>query len=402
MTTENTRLDAAENLVDLKSVEAALVKKFDEFKAESEKANGQFAEYGKVQEETKASLAEITTKTDELHDRLHQIEQKGVKIASNADDGYDVGAEFVKSEQFKDMQAGRSGRARMEVKTAIINATGQNQPLVPADRLGGINTTPNRILTIRDVLPKSNTSSNLVEFVRESSFTNNAGPTVAGSPEAYENVTKPESAMAFTLHTAPVVTLAHWIPASKQVLSDSNDLATHINGRLMYGLKLKEETQLLSGTGANHQINGLITQATSFTQTSPLTTNEIDIIRMAIKQAHVAEYRPNFLVLNPSDWFDIEIRKVGSSDDRYVVGDPSRLMAPNLWGLPVVVTNSISAGTFLIGSSQGAEIKDRQDAMVEVSRENSDNFVKNMVTVLAEERLTLVVYRTEAFITGSL
>jgi hypothetical protein len=55
----------------------------------------------------------------------------------------------------------------------------------------------------------------------------------------------------------------------------------------------------------------------------------------AIKQAHIAEYRPNFLVLNPSDWFDIEIRKVGTSDDRYVVGNPRDMMGPNLWGLPV-------------------------------------------------------------------
>jgi HK97 family phage major capsid protein len=258
------------------------------------------------------------------------------------------------------------------------------------------------MMTIRDVLPTSATDSNLVEFTRESSFTNNAGPTLSGSPEAYENVTKPESAMAFTLVNVPVVTLAHFIPASVQVLDDAPSLMSHINGRLMYGLKLKEETQLLSGTGSNHQLNGLITQATAYTLASPNRTNEIDILRDAIKQAHVAEYRPDFLVLNPSDWFDIEIRKVGTSDDRYVVGDPRDLGVPNLWGLTAVITNSISSGTFLMGSSQACEIKDRQTAAVEMSREDSTNFQKNMVTIRAEERLALCVYRTEAFITGSL
>jgi HK97 family phage major capsid protein len=202
--------------------------------------------------------------------------------------------------------------------------------------------------------------------------------------------------------TAPVITLAHFIPASKQVLDDSASLSSHINNRLMYGLKLKEETQLLSGTGANHQLNGLITQATSYTLQSPNLTNEIDIIRDSIKQAHVAEYRPDFLVLNPSDWYDIEIRKVGASDDRYVVGNPNMMHAHNLWGLPIVVTNSISSGTFLLGSSQACEIKDRQMAAVTMSLEDSTNFQKNMCTILAEERLTLCVYRTEAFITGSL
>lgn len=257
---------------------------------------------------------------------------------------------------------------------------------------------------MRDLLPSRVTSSNLVEFTRENAFTNNAGPQVSGSPEAYENVTKPESAITFTLVNEPVVTLAHFIPASVQVLDDSPMLASHINGRLMYGLKLKEETQLLSGTGSNHQLNGLITQATAYAAQSPdLVQNEIDKIRDAVRQLQGSEYMPDFLVLNPVDWFDIEITKVNSgTDNRYIVGDPSTMMGPNLWGLPVVVTNSITAGTFLVGSRNACEIADRQMSSVEASREDSTNFQKNMVTIRAEERLALCVFRTEAFVTGSL
>ena len=401
MTTEQKTADELQRVLDTKKIEAAIESKFDELNKTFEQAEGEIKSLGEVQAETKGALEAHATKYNEMYDRVQELEQKGASAAEEKAE-FDLGAEFVKTDQFKDLQDGRSGRARMEVKTAIINATGQNQPLVAADRLGGFNTTPNRVLTIRDVLPSSATGSNLVEFVRENTFTNNAGPTVAGSPEAFENVTKPESGITFTLVNEPVITLAHWIPASKQVIADSVQLQSFISGRLMYGLKLKEETQLLSGTGANHQLNGLITQATAWANESPNITNEVDIIRSAIKQAHVAEYRPDFVVLNPQDWFDIEIRKVGSSDDRYVVGNPRDMGAPGLWGLPIVVTNSVSAGTFLIGSSMGAEIKDREQAMVEVSRENSDNFVKNMITILAEERLALCVYRTEAFITGSL
>lgn len=398
----NENLDVKENIVDIKNVEKLIVEKFDKIEEQYKSANEQMLEIGKVNESTKGEIEKLTKEYDGLFERLQTLEQKGASTTEAK--SYDLGGEFLKSDAFKDFSSGRTSRARMEVKTAIINETGQNQALVPADRLGGIYTTPNRILTIRDVLPASTTNSNLVEFTREASFTNNAGPTVSGSPEAYENVTKPESAMTFSLQTAQVITLAHFIPASKQVLDDAASLQSHINGRLMYGLKLKEETQLLSGTGANHQLNGLITQATAYVNSSsPNYTNEIDIIRDAIRQAHVAEYRPDFLVLNPLDWFSIEIRKVGASDDRYVVGDPNAgLMGPRIWGLPVVVTNSISAGTFLMGSSMGCEIKDRQQAAVEMSMEDSTNFQKNMVTIRAEERLTLVVYRTEAFLTGSL
>lgn len=401
MSEVNKALDQAELVLEIKAIEKNIVGKFDELESTGKQLKGEIESLGVASASTVAKAEELHKQYNELYDRLQVVEQKSAAHIESTS-GFDLGQEFIKSEEIKSFLAGRQTSARMEVKTAIINATGQNQPLVASDRLGGIATLPNRMMTIRDVLPASTTSSNLVEFTRENAFTNNAGPTVAGSPQQFENVTKPESAITFTLVNVPVVTLAHWIPASRQVLDDSESLASHINGRLMYGLKLKEETQLLLGTGLNGQLNGLYTQATAYTIASPTRTNEIDILRDAIKQAQVSEYMPDFIVLNPSDWFDIEIRKVGTSDARYVVGDPNNMRPQNLWGLPVVVTNSITAGTFLMGSSAAAEIKDRQQAAIEISRENDTNFVKNMVTVLAEERLALLVYRTEAFIKGSL
>lgn len=395
-------IEQKENLYDLKMVEKAFISKQEELMSTIEKANGEAREAGKVAVETKAAIDAVSECLNDMGDRILQIEQRGVKIAET-NDRIDIGKQFVESDQFKAMAEGRAGQARMEFKTAIINATGQNQPLVAADRLAGIHTTENRNLMIRDICPSSATSSNLIEFVRENVFTNSAATTVAGSPQAFENVTKPESGITFTLVNEPVQTLAHWIPASKQVLDDSASLQSFISGRLMYGLKLYEEGQLMTGTGANGQLNGLVTQATAYTVQSPNLTNEIDIIREMIKQCQVANYTPDAIVLNPSDWYDIDVRKVGTSDDRYVVGNPRAFSQPNLWGIPVVVTNGIAAGTCLVGAfAMGCEIKDRMSATVEVSRENSDNFVKNMVTILAEERIALCVYRTESFITATI
>ena len=58
---------------------------------------------------------------------------------------------------------------------------------------------------------------------------------------------------------------------------------------------------------------------------------------------------------------------------------------------------------FITGAfDMGAQIFDRWQDRVEVATENEDDFIKNMVTVLAEERLAFVVYRPEAFVKGIL
>jgi hypothetical protein len=54
----------------------------------------------------------------------------------------------------------------------------------------------------------------------------------------------------------------------------------------------------------------------------------------------------------------------------------------------------MSAGEFLVGAFlDGAQIFDRLDAEVLVSSEDRDNFIKNMLTVRAEERLAMAVKR---------
>jgi HK97 family phage major capsid protein len=59
----------------------------------------------------------------------------------------------------------------------------------------------------------------------------------------------------------------------------------------------------------------------------------------------------------------------------------------------------MTVDTALVGAfSLGAQIFDREDANVVISTENQDDFIKNMITVRAEQRLALAVYRPEAFI----
>lgn len=386
--------------VEKAAFESALKAVNAELKAWIEKANGEVAASTKVSTETKAALETLATKASEIVDRLVALEQKSKQMPADTEKALSLGEQFTKLEGFDKWQGIGQGALKMEVKTAIINATGQNQPLVPAHRLPGILTAPEQNLTIRDLLSVGRTGSNLIEYTRENVFTNNAGPQYA-SP-ARENVTKPESGITFTLANTAVTTLAHWIPVSKQVLKDAPQLQSYINSRLMYGLKLEEEDQLLNGDGTGANLGGLL-KAGNFTAYSRTRTGDtkIDALRRSLTQVMLSNYMADGIVLHPADWEDIELTK--GTDDRYVFANPTQLAGPQLWGRRVIPTQSIAEGTFLTGAfKMGAQVWDREEASVTVSFENSDNFVKNMATILAEERLALTVYRPAAFVSGSL
>jgi HK97 family phage major capsid protein len=388
-------------------METALKAINDELKLWIEKANGEVAANTKMSTETKGALEQLSEKATEIVDRLIALEQKSKTMPADTEKALSLGEQFLKHERFTSWQAGGQGALKMDlgtgfdsaVKTAIVNATGQNQPLVPAQRLPGIIYEPNRALTIRDLLPVGTTGSNLIEYTKENVFTNNAGPQYS-SPNR-ENVTKPESGITFTLETTAVITLAHWIPVSKQVLADAPQLMSYINTRLMYGLKLEEEDQLLNGNGTSGNLSGIL-KSGNYTAYSRAVSGDtkLDTLRRSLTQVSLSEYAADAIVLHPADWEEIELAK--DADDRYIYGSPSGLLGPQIWGRRVVPTQAIAEGTFLTGAfSLGAQVWDRQQASITVAYENGTDFVKNMATILAEERIALAVYRPKAFVSGS-
>jgi HK97 family phage major capsid protein len=356
--------------------------------------------------ENKTFIETNQQKQAEHSARLLAIEQRissqmGGGPGDGFSDGVDLGGKIVCSEGFKSLQMGARASGQIQVgqfhKTNVINATGQNQPLVPDFRVTTISSPAPQRLTIRDLMPSFPCPSNMVQFPKETGFTN------AAAMQAGEGVAKGESAMTFALSNAPVQTLAHWIPISKQLLDDATALQAYINQRMLYFLKIKEEDQLLNGSGTGNNILGLIAQSTPYDTafSTPASDTYIDTVARAIEQVQLTNFDPDAIVMNPKDLWQIQLIKTvgGGADGRYMYSDPYQPIRPRLWGLPIVSTASIAQGQFLVGAFQiAAAIWDRQDATIEISREHSDFFVKNLCALLAEERLALTVFRSEAII----
>lgn len=373
---------------------------------------------GEASAETKAALEKAVAAQDELKGRFEAMDKKLIELELEAKrhkenapvERKSLGEIFVKNELFDSIVQSRRGVVEVEKKdiTSLSTSAGA---LIRNDRDPEVYRNPNRPLRIRDLIPSMPTAAGAVEFMRQNVFTNNAAPqgTVAGIGGG-EFVAKAQSNITWELVTKPVSTIAHWIPVSRQALSDANQLAGLIDLDLSYGLDLEADAQLLLGDGTGQNMTGLLVDAAvqdvgeiaSGTTAADLPGAMIDHIRSAVTKCQQAEYyNMNGIILNPVDWETLETAK--ATDGHYLmIQFPANGADSRIWKMPVVVTNAMPAGSFLLGDfTMGAKVYDRESMSIRVSESHADYFVKNGVAVLAEERYVLAIQRPKAFCKGS-
>lgn len=369
----------------------------------------------KIQAELKAALEttgkdatealkvanEMATKIQGQAATLLEIEQKLTdSVIKGKVSHQTLGAMVIASDEYKQYALGKTRSLRIEANT-IIGQEGSpaenSSTIVAPDRLPGIIPGAFRLLRVQDILPQGTTGSNLVEYTRELAFTNNAAETAEGA-------SKPQSDLTFELVSAPVRTIAHFIKASNQVLSDAPQLASYIDTRMRYGVDYRFDSQLINGDGVGQNMSGMIDSG-NFTAFTPHTgETALDSLNRAIYEIYASDYAPTHIVLNPADWGAIERLKVGgSADTQYVVGNPTGVLGPQLWGLPVVLTNALASGKFIVGSMPIAyQVWSRQGTVVEVFAQDDVNVQKNLVTIRAERRGMLATYRPASVKSGNL
>lgn len=257
-----------------------------------------------------------------------------------------------------------------------------------------------RPLVMRDIITLGQTDSDLVEYVREVSETNNAamvpeaqstapiGDGTGGTVTAAIGGLKPESAMVFERVTTPVRTVAHWIPATKRALADAGQMQTLIDGFLRYGLELELEDQMIIGNGTGENFTGL-TNISGLTA-APWDTDILTTTRKAKTLVRVVgRARATAYLLNPYDWETIQLQRTqegGPNTGQFYFGGPAANEVPTLWQTPVVESEGVPIGTGFVGDFRTLILWDRQQAGVQMTDSHNDFFVRNLVAILAEAR----------------
>lgn len=250
-----------------------------------------------------------------------------------------------------------------------------------------------RPLRILDLIPTGTMDQNTLPYTQESG-------SFATAAETAEGIAKPEAAVTFTDATATAVTIAHWMKLLKQSLQDFPALQSIIDGRLRYGVLRRLEAEVLAGNGTSPNMRGIL--ATSGIGAVTFTAGQLpaDQILKGVTTVLLADAQADAIVLHPTDWQTVLLAKTSGSGEYLNSKGPFEVSPQVMWGVPLIPSIAVTQGSALVGDfAIGAQLFIRDGVNVLLSDSDQDDFIKNRVTLLAEMRAGLLVWRPSGFFT---
>lgn len=373
-----------------------LQKKYDAVIEDIQKGNAIPADVKSAIENTKGELQRVI-------DKVHELEEKGVKLRGGPGEGKSF-IDLVKgNDQYKALQQKSASLAELDVTKADMAAMQETKVTSAGIVVPNFDPTIQpgirQELRIRDLLTTIPVTGQSYTYYRELLHTRGAAPVAEGG-------TKPQSNVTFQSITDRVKKVAVWMPVTDEALDDVPQMLAYLRELLRYDLKLEEEAQILKGDGTGENLNGLMTQATTYDAAlTKAGDTPIDIVRRAIYQVRKqSQMSADGIVMTELDWMNIELQKDG--ENRYLFANLQGLVTPVLWGRPVITSDSVdegdedTGGEFLVANfARSSLLFDRMSFLFKMGLIN-DQFIKNERALLVEERLGLGVRRREALVKG--
>lgn len=338
-------------------------------------------------------------------DREQAYVSKGRGLARdlfNSSSAPSIGQEFVSSPAFTE-RGGETG-ARRSISVACRGSVLRTRTGFNSSDLAAVNVSPQQGFValgvqrpmIQDLISPGTTGAVAIVYPRESTFT-------PGAEMVGERGIKPTWDPDITSETAFVKKVAVITKVPDEFLADFEGLASFIDSRLPYMVSVKTEEQLLYGDGLGNNLMGIASTAGLLTRTFDETW--ADTIMKAATDVHVDSFfEPDGIAIHPFDWEVARLEK--DANGQPLAGGPTHAPYGNgpyrtpvsLWGLPAIVTTAVKVGRPIVGAwRMGAQYFVREGVHIEATNSNEDDFIRNMVSIRCEARLTLATYRPQCF-----
>ena len=365
--------------------------------------------------------ADIRTyaETISLHEQAGRLMAGSGEAAADAKSSDEARAEaksfgrhIVESDGYKSMLNGQSKGVTVDVKAAgtidegtipaFSGGGGLGGQLVAPQLLPGIVGLKFQPLTVAGLFASGATSSSSISYVIEAAF-QDLTATVA------EKGTKPQLDLTLARRQDNVTKIANVAKVTDEMFQDAAAFESYLSNRMVFGVKRVEEAQLLNGNGTSPNLQGVMNRtglASTVVTAAGLTAQKAmeGIYNQITALRAVSFVEPDAVVIHPNDWQTIRLGK--DAQGQYYAGgpftgaygNPGPSNVDQIWGLKAVITTAIAQGTALVGGFQECgQVFRRQGVTLEMTNSNVDDFVNNLITLRAEERLALAVYRPAGF-----
>ena len=391
---------------------AAIAKVFEEAGEDMD-----FAKVKSLDGDTQAKLDQIKTMNTEL-DTLHKRYEESEELVKAAIEAKDINKLFNTPENgavHPDAKAGGSkpmyksiGELFMESKASEMKEVGCKVEGIdlktlfqtsagwdPEEvRIPRVELYPLRKLMVMDHFPMYATTRDLIKYMKETTFTNNAAEAAAGG-------TYGEAEIVLGEGSDEVEKVATWLPVTDEQLEDVDGIASYLNGRLTYMVQARIDSQLLVGDGSTPNLLGTLNLAAIQTQAKASDPVPDAIHKAFTKIRAVGFAEPTVLFLHPNDWQGIRLLR--TADGIYIFGSPQDAGVDRIWGVNVAQTTAETEGTGCAGDyAMYAGIFMKRGIEFKVTNAHSDFFISGKQAIRADVRLASVHFRDTAFceITG--
>ena len=366
----------------------------------------------KGREFTDAEVADLEAKQAEVEDFTARIEraEKSAALVARLDSVKEpepqgapdekpaaggIGDRFVKSAAFKAFREahptgvgsgtpirveakGLGGLAELGIgtKATITTDTGQNGPV----REGGYRDAlpSDEPTTFLDLVTTGTTNVAYSEYAQIVSETDNAAVVPQGE-------LKPTSDLATDKQESKAYTYADGFDVTNQTLADDGALVAFMESRIKRHVLGVVEQKLFNGAGAGTEPLGIMNTTGALAQA--IDTDAVVTLARALEkfQANNGDTDAQAIVMNPTDIWALRLLK--DSNGNYLLGNPLQQgPIPTPWGVPLVRSNKLTAGTALVGRFDSVNFLQLEPLNVLAFNQHKDYAQRNMVYVRAEMR----------------
>jgi len=341
-----------------------------------------------------SSIKELAEKdnTVELKSKLVDLESsiKGLKEASkSAPVKRKSLVELIAEKADKISEVVKSGKGKVEIALKA-----QQDPADIGTRddyatfLEGTIKKPVRATRIIDLFRRVNVSTEYVKYREQNAVTRDAKVVVACATSTSDTKT------TWVNRTVQIQKIRDFVDICIDMIDDYSFVASEVEQLVNESVKLKEEAEILLGSGNILSIDGIASEFDAANVLAPFTGAFQSATLAELTAAMKAQiftfgqensWDADTIVMNYNDFVKFMHQK--NSEGDYLL--PNFVMAGDgiLNGMKIVTSPLVTANTLYVFDSTKGEILDRQGATLEMSYENNDNFEHEIVTLKVVERL---------------